>query len=81
MVTVQALADELKGSHRGYFLPLRPDKQHSPLEQQAADSGFVVERARELEHWLCALQAHPVVGASQVGPASCLKMALGLHMR
>jgi len=60
-----ALADKLKGSHRGYFLPLRPDKQHSPLEQQAADSGFVVERARELEHWLCALQAHPVVGASQ----------------
>lgn len=69
MVTEQALADLLKGSHRGYFLPLRPDKQRSPLEQQVPDSGFVVERARELQHWLCALQAHPVLGASQVGPS------------
>lgn len=64
----QALADLLKSSHRGYFLPPRPDKGQSPLQDAISDSRFVADRAATLEQWLRQLQAHPVLGISEVQP-------------
>lgn len=64
----QALADLLKSSHRGYFLPPRPDKGQSPLQDAIPDSRFIADRAATLEQWLRQLQAHPVLGISEVQP-------------
>jgi hypothetical protein len=53
------LADVLSDSHRGYFIPQRPEK--TLMEGQlSADKEFVEDRRVQLERYLNALAAHPV---------------------
>lgn len=53
------LAEVLADSHRGYFIPQRPEK--TLMEgQMSADKEFVEERRMQLERYLAALAAHPV---------------------
>mmetsp|Transcript_7789 Transcript_7789/g.14719 ORF Transcript_7789/g.14719 Transcript_7789/m.14719 type:complete len:651 (-) Transcript_7789:276-2228(-) len=54
------LAEVLADSHRGYFIPQRPEK--TLMEgQMSADKEFVEERRMQLERYLAALAAHPVL--------------------
>jgi PX domain len=46
---LQSLADMLKVSHRGYFLPPRPEKQPNPLEAQVR-CGAVQSETVECHH-------------------------------
>lgn len=60
----QALADLLKVTHRGYFIPPRPEK--NPVEGQRAQQEFVEQRRAALQHYLEQLAAHPVISRSEV---------------
>lgn len=60
---VVSLADRLAATHRGLFVPARPDK--SVLEAQVIQRhDFVSQRCVALQRYLCRLAAHPVVGSS-----------------
>mmetsp|Transcript_37299 Transcript_37299/g.81235 ORF Transcript_37299/g.81235 Transcript_37299/m.81235 type:complete len:588 (-) Transcript_37299:343-2106(-) len=55
-----SLAEVLADSHRGYFIPQRPEK--TLMEGQlSADKEFVEERRVQLEKYLNMLVAHPVL--------------------
>ncbi|KAK9805542.1 hypothetical protein WJX72_004051 [[Myrmecia] bisecta] len=58
-----ALADLLKITHRGYFIPPRPEK--SAIDNQRATPDFIEIRRAALEHYLEQLAAHPVISTSQ----------------
>ena len=60
----QALADLLKATHRGYFIPPRPEK--NTVEGQRASTDFLELRRVALERYLQQLATHPVLSASQV---------------
>lgn len=62
--TLQALGDLLKTTHRGYFIPPRPEK--NPVEGQRASADFVEGRRAALQHYLEQLAAHPVICQSEV---------------
>ncbi|KAG8054907.1 hypothetical protein GUJ93_ZPchr0001g31036 [Zizania palustris] len=58
---VVALADRLAATHRGLFVPTRPDK--SIVEAQVMQShDFVNQRCAALQRYLGRLAAHPTVG-------------------
>lgn len=57
-----ALADLLAATHRGYFIPPRPDK--NPVEGQRASPEFVETRRQLLERYLQAIAIHPVLARS-----------------
>ncbi|KAL6614243.1 hypothetical protein ACP70R_036513 [Stipagrostis hirtigluma subsp. patula] len=60
---VVALADRLAETHRGLFVPARPDK--SIVEGQVMQRhDFVNQRCAALERYLRRLSAHPTVGRS-----------------
>lgn len=62
---VVALADRLAETHRGLFVPARPDK--SIVEGQVMQRhDFVNQRCVTLQRYLRRLAAHPVVGRSPV---------------
>ncbi|EIE22906.1 hypothetical protein COCSUDRAFT_66447 [Coccomyxa subellipsoidea C-169] len=58
-----ALADLLKVTHRGYFIPPRPEK--NPVEGQRAQQDFVEQRRAALQHYLEQLAAHPALSRSE----------------
>lgn len=58
-----ALADLLAVTHRGYFIPPRPDK--NPVEGQRASAEFVEQRCQQLERYLQKLAEHPVICKSE----------------
>ncbi|CAL5229150.1 g12424 [Coccomyxa viridis] len=58
-----ALGDLLKTTHRGYFIPPRPEK--NPVEGQRASADFVEGRRSALQHYLEQLAAHPVISQSE----------------
>ncbi|XP_051143464.1 sorting nexin 2A-like [Andrographis paniculata] len=61
---VVALADRLSESHRGFFIPARPDK--SVVESQVMQKhDFVEQRRVELEKYLRRLARHPVIKKSE----------------
>lgn len=60
-----ALADLLAATHRGYFIPPRPDKH--PVEAQRSSTEFVEMRRQLLERYLQKLIEHPVLVQSEVG--------------
>ncbi|XP_076883026.1 sorting nexin 2B-like [Bidens hawaiensis] len=61
---VVTLSDRLADSHRGYFIPLRPDK--SVVESQVMQKQeFVEQRRVALEKYLRKLAAHPVIRKSE----------------
>ena len=62
--SLQALGDLLKTTHRGYFIPPRPEK--NPVEGQRASADFVEGRRTALQHYLEQLAAHPVISQSEV---------------
>lgn len=62
---MQALAELLKVTHRGYFIPPRPEK--NPVEGQRASSDFVELRRHALEKYLVQLASHPAIVQSDVG--------------
>lgn len=58
------LADRIADSHRGLFVPPRPDK--NTVESQMMQRGeFVEQRRVQLEKYLWRLAVHPVVGRSE----------------
>uniref|UniRef100_A0A0D9V7B7 PX domain-containing protein n=1 Tax=Leersia perrieri TaxID=77586 RepID=A0A0D9V7B7_9ORYZ len=60
---VVALADRLAATHRGFFVPARPDK--SVLEGQVMQPrDFVSQRCAALQRYLGRLAAHPTIGRS-----------------
>ena len=61
---MQALADLLKISHRGFFIPPRPDK--NAVEGGRASEEFVELRRVALEHYVLQLAAHPAIVQSDV---------------
>lgn len=61
---VQALADLLKLTHRGYFIPPRPEK--SSVEGARMSNEFVNLRKDALHHYLNQLAGHPVIRESEV---------------
>ena len=63
-VIPQALGDLLKATHRGYFIPPRPEK--NAVETQRATTEFVDARRAALEHYLQQLALHPVISHSEV---------------
>ena len=58
------MGDLLKTTHRGYFIPPRPEK--NPVEGQRASADFVEGRRTALQHYLEQLAAHPVISQSEV---------------
>mmetsp|Transcript_30233 Transcript_30233/g.41845 ORF Transcript_30233/g.41845 Transcript_30233/m.41845 type:complete len:619 (+) Transcript_30233:130-1986(+) len=55
-----SLAEVLAASHRGYVIPARPEK--SLMEgQMSAERAFMEDRRAQLEKYLRALAAHPVL--------------------
>ncbi|KAJ0705197.1 putative sorting nexin Vps5-like, AH/BAR domain superfamily, PX domain superfamily [Helianthus annuus] len=61
---VVTLSDRLSESHRGYFIPMRPDK--SVVESQVMQKQeFVEQRRMALEKYLRKLAAHPVIRRSE----------------
>eukprot|EP00884_Botryococcus_braunii_P021551 jgi/Botrbrau1/807/Bobra.0352s0004.1 len=58
-----ALADLLKLTHRGYFIPPRPEK--STMEGARMTNDFVNLRRDALLHYLRQLAAHPVIRESE----------------
>ena len=64
MMDLQALGGLLKQTHRGYFIPPRPEK--NAVEGQRGSPEFVEQRRAALEYWLQQLAFHPVIGASEV---------------
>ena len=63
-VGMQALAELLKVTHRGYFIPPRPEK--NPVEGQRATDDFVELRRHALEKYLIQLALHPAIVQSDV---------------
>ena len=61
---MQALAELLKVTHRGYFIPPRPEK--NPVEGQRATDDFVELRRHALEKYLIQLALHPAIVQSDV---------------
>ena len=61
---MQALAERLKVTHRGYFIPPRPEK--NPVEGQRASNDFVELRRHALEKYLFQLALHPAIVQSDV---------------
>lgn len=61
---LQALAELLKVTHRGYFIPPRPEK--NPVEGQRASDDFVELRRNALEKYLVQLAMHPAIAQSDV---------------
>lgn len=57
-----ALAELLKVTHRGYFIPPRPEK--NPVEGQRASDDFVELRRNALEKYLVQLAMHPAIAQS-----------------
>ena len=64
MLGWQALADLLRATHRGYFVPPRPEK--NPVEGQRAAPNFIEQRRTDMERFLQQLASHPAVGLSRV---------------
>lgn len=61
---VVALSDRLSESYRGYFIPMRPDK--NTVESQVMQKQeFVEQRMLALEKYLRKLAAHPVIRKSE----------------
>lgn len=61
---VVTLSDRLSESHRGYFIPMRPDK--SSVESQVMQKQeFVEQRRLALEKYLWKLAVHPVIRTSE----------------
>ncbi|PKU79323.1 sorting nexin 2B isoform X2 [Dendrobium catenatum] len=61
---VVTLADHIAESHRGFFIPLRPEK--SVVESRVMHKHeFVEHRRAALEKYLQRLAAHPVIGRSE----------------
>ncbi|ONK62630.1 uncharacterized protein A4U43_C07F6170 [Asparagus officinalis] len=58
------LADRLADSHRGLFVPPRPDK-NTVESQMMQKHEFVEQRRLQLEKYLWRLAVHPVVGKSE----------------
>ncbi|DBA90824.1 hypothetical protein WJX77_010125 [Trebouxia sp. C0004] len=54
-----ALAELLKVTHRGYFIPPRPEK--NPVEGQRASDDFVEVRRNALEKYIIQLAMHPAI--------------------
>ena len=61
---MQALGDLLKVTHRGYFIPPRPEK--NPMEGQRATDDFVELRRSALERYINQLALHPAIAQSDV---------------
>ena len=61
---MQALAELLKVTHRGFFIPPRPEK--NPVEGQRASEDFVEQRRIALEKYLIQLAVHPAIAESDV---------------
>ena len=61
---LQALSELLKVTHRGYFIPPRPEK--NPVEGQRASDDFVEQRRSALEKYLQQLAMHPAISQSNV---------------
>lgn len=61
---VVTLSDRLSESHRGFFIPLRPDKNVVD-SQMMQKQEFVEQRRAALEKYLCKLAAHPVIQKSE----------------
>ncbi|PKA66887.1 Sorting nexin 2B [Apostasia shenzhenica] len=58
------LADRLAESYRGFFIPIRPDK--NVVESQVMQKHeFVEQRRADLEKYLQHLAAHPAIGRSE----------------
>jgi len=55
------LSECLSDSHRGYFIPLHPEKSFGLAGQLAADKEFVEERRASLQKYLERLVSHPVL--------------------
>ena len=64
LLSMQALAELLKVTHRGYFIPPRPEK--NPVEGQRASNDFVELRRHALEKYLIQLASHPAIIQSDV---------------
>ncbi|XP_054789129.1 sorting nexin 2A-like [Prosopis cineraria] len=61
---VVTLSDRLSESYRGYFIPIRPDK--NTVESQVMQKQeFVEQRRLALEKYLRKLAAHPVIRTSE----------------
>ena len=65
----------MKTTHRGYFIPPRPEK--NPVEGQRASADFVEGRRTALQHYLEQLAAHPVISQSEVLPAAASPVHTG----
>ena len=64
---MQALAELLKVTHRGYFIPPRPEK--NPVEGQRASDEFLEVRRNALEKYIIQLAMHPAIVQSDVSSA------------
>ena len=64
---MQALSELLKVTHRGYFIPPRPEK--NPVEGQRASDEFVEVRRNALEKYIIQLAMHPAIVQSDVSAA------------
>ena len=60
----QDLSDLLAHTHRGYFIPPRPEK--NVVEGQRMTKDFIEARRAALEKYLAKLVAHPVICQSPV---------------
>lgn len=68
---LQALADLLKISHRGFFIPPRPDK--NAVEGPRANEEFVELRRAALERYVLQLAAHPDIVQSDVSVPTAIE--------
>ncbi|KAJ6818722.1 sorting nexin 2B-like [Iris pallida] len=59
------LADRLSASHRGLFVPPRPDKSTVESQTTAQPGEFLERRRAALERYLRRLAEHPVLGRSE----------------
>ncbi len=62
-------------THRGYFIPPRPEK--NPVEGQRASDDFVELRRSALEKYLVQLAMHPAIAQSDVSVVTLLPMHNG----
>lgn len=72
---MQALSELLKVTHRGYFIPPRPEK--NPVEGQRATDEFVEVRRNALEKYIIQLAMHPAIVQSDVS-AAVQRLLMGL---
>lgn len=59
-------------THRGYFIPPRPEK--NPVEGQRATDEFVEVRRNALEKYIIQLAVHPAIVQSDVSAAVQLSL-------